>query len=112
MSLGFVPVVGDFIGLLMAVQLVHMCMEAQLPSELISRMMFNIGFDFLIGLVPLAGDILDIMYKCNTKNAVLLEDYLLKRRKAMMKEGANHLEIGGGPSHNHRDMSSAPAAVK
>jgi hypothetical protein len=105
--LGFVPVVGDFIGLMMALQLVHMCMEAQLPNELVSRMMFNIAFDFLIGLVPLAGDILDIMYKCNTKNAILLENYLLKRRSAMMKEGGHHLEMGALPNHR-----SAPAIVK
>lgn len=89
-------------------------MEAQLPSELISRMMFNIVFDFLIGLVPIAGDVLDIMYKCNTKNAILLENYLLKRRKAMMKEGGPHLEIGTGVSnlHHHRGVGSAAAIVK
>ncbi|KAI9472123.1 MAG: hypothetical protein EXX96DRAFT_582961 [Benjaminiella poitrasii] len=78
---GFVPVVGDFIGLLLALQLVHLCMSANLPNSLVSKMMFNIGFDFVIGLVPVAGDFLDILYKCNTKNAILFENYLLERRR-------------------------------
>lgn len=47
---GFIPVVGDFIGLLLALQLVHIAMEADLPPELISKMMFNIGFDFMVSL--------------------------------------------------------------
>lgn len=46
--IGFVPVIGDFIGLLMALNLVHTCMEADLPNDLVSRMMFNIAFDFVV----------------------------------------------------------------
>ncbi|GAA5815934.1 hypothetical protein MFLAVUS_009453 [Mucor flavus] len=83
---GFIPVIGDFIGLVFAIQLVHMAMEADIPPELISRMMFNVGFDFMIGLVPIVGDIIDIMYKCNTKNAILFESYLIKRRKKMLTD--------------------------
>ncbi|KAL4215310.1 hypothetical protein AB4K20DRAFT_1964115 [Rhizopus microsporus] len=81
---GFIPVIGDFIGVLLALQLVQMAMQLDIPNELVSKMMFNIAFDFVIGLVPLAGDLLDIMYKCNTKNALLLENYLIKRRRKMM----------------------------
>ncbi|KAI9023721.1 hypothetical protein CLU79DRAFT_747882 [Phycomyces nitens] len=78
---GFVPVIGDFIGLVLAFQLVEMCMRAGLPKSILSQMMFNIGIDFAIGLVPIVGDILDIFYKCNTRNAILLERYLLQRRQ-------------------------------
>lgn len=71
-------------------------MRANLPNELVSKMMFNIVFDFLIGLVPVIGDIMDIMYKCNTKNAILLEDYLYKRhRKANDAHGG--LRLGKAP---------------
>ncbi|KAI8640785.1 hypothetical protein BD408DRAFT_419239 [Parasitella parasitica] len=78
---GLLPVVGDGLGLLLALQVVHMAMEADIPSSLVSKMMLNIVFDFAIGVVPVVGDILDIMFKANTKNAILLEDYLMKRRK-------------------------------
>ncbi|KAI7900977.1 uncharacterized protein BX663DRAFT_515899 [Cokeromyces recurvatus] len=79
--IGFIPIIGDFISFLLALQLVHMCMTANLPNSLVSIMMFNIAFDFIIGLIPVAGDFFDIMYKCNTKNALLFENYLLDRRK-------------------------------
>jgi Domain of unknown function (DUF4112) len=42
-------------------------------------MFINLILDFLIGLVPLLGDIADAVYKCNTKNFVLLEKELNKR---------------------------------
>ncbi|KAI8098175.1 uncharacterized protein B0P05DRAFT_520798 [Gilbertella persicaria] len=100
--IGLVPVIGDFLGLLMALNLVHLCMQANLPNELVSKMMFNITLDFVIGLVPVLGDILDIMYKCNTKNAILFESYLLKRRR---------LEAGNYPQINAK-QSSASAISK
>lgn len=41
--------------------------------------MMNLVFDFIIGLVPFLGDIADAIYKCNTKNYLLLEKELIKR---------------------------------
>ncbi|KAI8337827.1 hypothetical protein EDC96DRAFT_346186 [Choanephora cucurbitarum] len=98
--IGLIPVVGDFIGFLLALNLVHLCMQANLPNELVSKMMFNIGVDFVIGLVPVIGDLMDIMYKCNTKNAILFENYLIQRRREQM-----------APSL-HRKQASAPAVMK
>lgn len=43
------------------------------------RMKMNIAIDFAIGLVPFIGDIADAMYKCNTRNVVLLEKELRER---------------------------------
>ncbi|KAI8973570.1 hypothetical protein BDF20DRAFT_790702, partial [Mycotypha africana] len=76
---GFIPVVGDFIGVLLSLQLVYMCMQANLPKELVSRMILNVAIDFMVGFVPGIGDVLDVLYKCNTKNALLFENYLLRR---------------------------------
>ena len=42
-------------------------------------MQLNMLIDFAIGLVPFLGDIADAIYKCNTKNVVLLERELRKR---------------------------------
>ncbi|KAI9250306.1 hypothetical protein BY458DRAFT_524715 [Sporodiniella umbellata] len=76
--IGLIPVIGDFVGVFLALMLVRTAMQLDLPKHIVSRMMMNIAIDFAIGLVPVAGDLLDIMYKCNTKNAELLEDYLKK----------------------------------
>lgn len=65
----------------MSLLLIRTCcsIEPALPKELKSKMVINLILDFLIGLVPLLGDIADAVYKCNTKNFVLLEKELNKR---------------------------------
>lgn len=40
------------------------------------HMLINIAFDFFIGFIPLLGDIMDAMYKANSKNVRLLEKRL------------------------------------
>jgi hypothetical protein len=50
------------------------------------QMIMNILFDFVIGLVPFVGDIADAAYKCNTRNAIILEKYL---RSKGAKEASN-----------------------
>lgn len=40
--------------------------------------MWNVAFDFFVGLFPVIGDILDIGYKGNSCNATLLVSYLRK----------------------------------
>lgn len=51
----------------------------------------NIAFDFVIGLVPFLGDLADAMYKCNTRNAVLLEKYLRKQGELNVKRAGQRL---------------------
>jgi hypothetical protein len=45
-------------------------------------MIFNILIDFGIGLIPILGDIADALYRANTRNAWLLETYLVKKAEA------------------------------
>ncbi|OBZ87772.1 hypothetical protein A0J61_04173 [Choanephora cucurbitarum] len=77
---GLIPGVGDFIGVALALQLVRTACKADLPKWLIGKMMTNIMIDFMLGLTPIAGDILDILFKCNWRNAMLFEEYLFTRR--------------------------------
>lgn len=63
--------------------------EGGLPGSLKSKMLFNIIVDFAIGLVPFIGDIADAAFRCNTKNAILLEDYLREQgKKNLRRSGA------------------------
>src|SRR5579859_1825167 len=39
----------------------------------------NMALDFGIGLIPVIGDLADAWFKCNTRNNVLLENYLRER---------------------------------
>ena len=69
------------IDLLFAWSLKRKCegIEGGLPSDVMLRMTFNIAVDFMVGLIPFVGDLADAAFKCNTKNAALLEDYLMKK---------------------------------
>jgi hypothetical protein len=39
----------------------------------------------VIGLVPFVGDLADVLYKCNTRNAVLLENHLREKGRKAVK---------------------------
>jgi hypothetical protein len=60
--------------------------DGGLPSHIQARMLFNITLDFVIGLVPFLGDLADAVYKCNTRNAVILEDHLREKAAARDKK--------------------------
>ena len=54
------------------------------PVVVLARMLANIGVDFMLGAVPLAGDALDFAWKANRKNARLLEQHL--RRSSGLRD--------------------------
>jgi hypothetical protein len=81
------PRIGDFIDCFLALMVVRMCskVDGGLPQQLRARMIFNILLDFGIGLVPIIGDIADALYRANTRNAWLLEMYLVKKAEAQRR---------------------------
>ncbi len=44
-----------------------------------AEMLMNISLDFGLGLIPIIGDLINIAYKCNSRNSLLLERYLTKK---------------------------------
>lgn len=85
--IGLIPWIGDIIALYFAMQLVRKAkqIEGGLPKALETEMMANVMFDFGIGLIPIVGDFINVLYKCNSRNFVLLEKHLVK------KYGSQHL---------------------
>jgi len=77
--IGIIPGFGDVADSLLALMVVHTASEVGLSTAVQIHMLINVAFDFLIGLVPFLGDLADMAYKANTRNAVLLEDYLRER---------------------------------
>jgi len=84
--IGLVPFAGDGMDAALAMMVARDCynIDGGLPSHIQARMLVNIVFDFVIGLVPFIGDLADAVYKCNTRNAVILETYL--REQATIKD--------------------------
>jgi hypothetical protein len=42
-------------------------------------MVANVGFDTLLGSIPVIGDVFDAMWKSNTKNVAILERHVSKQ---------------------------------
>ncbi|GAA6006792.1 hypothetical protein JCM11491_003182 [Sporobolomyces phaffii] len=81
--LGLIPGAGDIAQFLLGFFLVlKKCKEAELPSSLVSRMTLNQMIGLGIGLVPLVGDIGMAAFKANSRNAGLLEDFLIRRSQS------------------------------
>ncbi|GJJ74305.1 hypothetical protein EMPS_06663 [Entomortierella parvispora] len=80
--IGLVPLAGDAITLMMAMNLIHTAQKADIPKELTSKMLFNVAVDFGCGLVPVLGDFADFLYKGNHRNAKLFEAFLYERAAA------------------------------
>lgn len=97
--IGIVPGIGDVLDAFMAMMVFRTCQQVEggLPSNIKTKMLFNIIVDFAVGLVPLIGDIADAIFRANTKNAVVLENYLREK-------GAKTLQSQGRPpAHDPTD---------
>lgn len=74
--LGFIPFVGDWItGIFSGLMLLE-AKRAGAPNGLLLRMLRNIAVDIGVGMVPVVGDLFDVAFKANRRNAALLRDYL------------------------------------
>ena len=86
--IGFIPAFGDILDAFMAMMVLRTCQQVEggLPVDVKSKMMFNIIIDFFIGLVPFIGDLADAVFRANTKNAAVLEQYLRKKGAANLRK--------------------------
>ena len=73
--LGLIPGIGDAVSLAISSYLIWIAIKYRLPKKAIMAMIWNIGFDFVIGTIPVAGDLLDFFYHANVKNLEVLNKY-------------------------------------
>ncbi|MEX0694822.1 MAG: DUF4112 domain-containing protein [Rhodospirillales bacterium] len=71
--IGLVPVIGDTAGLIIGLGIVSRAHKLGVPMPTLLRMLGNLGIDFALGAVPLAGDLVDFFWKANQRNIRLLE---------------------------------------
>jgi Domain of unknown function (DUF4112) len=104
---------------LLAYTLVKTCRSVKpgLPQHVKNAMYWNLVVDLVIGIVPFLGDIADAVYKCNTKNFVLLEKELDERAERRRRDAGITPNSAAGPesaqnyeaSDGHeRDAPSGP----
>ena len=74
--IGLIPGIGDAISLLLSLLIIVDAIKIKIPKSIIFRMLINVLFEFLVGIVPILGDAFDVYWKANLKNLDLLQPHL------------------------------------
>lgn len=74
--IGLLPGVGDTVMLIPSLWIIAVAHRHGVPTTTLLKMGWNAGVDFLVGSIPLLGDLFDLFYKSHRKNAVLLREAL------------------------------------
>jgi hypothetical protein len=82
---GLIPGVGDFATTAVSLYILAAGVRYRVPKVTLLRMAANIGVDYLLGSIPIVGDIFDAAWKSNQMNVELL-----RRRAAVSAEEATH----------------------
>lgn len=66
--IGLFPVLGDSLGALLGLYIVWEARRLGVNDERLNRMLTRVVVDFMVGSVPILGDIFDFFYKSNMQN--------------------------------------------
>ena len=80
--LDLIPGVGDVAAAALGAYIVWEARNLGMSKWQISRMAGNVGFDFLLGLIPWVGAIPDFFFRSNTRNLKMIKRHLDKHHAA------------------------------
>lgn len=78
--IGLLPAVGDTLTLLPQLYLLYEAIRLKLGRRAILKMLLNIAIDWLAGTIPVLGDIFDVAFKSNLRNAKLVAEAIRQKR--------------------------------
>lgn len=70
--LGLIPGIGDPLGAVLSSYIIVEAARLGAPKHTLLRMIGNVAVESLVGLVPILGDVFDIVWKANARNVALL----------------------------------------
>ncbi len=73
--LGLLPGAGDLAAGAVSAALLVGALRHRVPLVVVARMALWILFDIVLGVVPVAGDFLDVLFQSNTRNIALLLEH-------------------------------------
>lgn len=79
---GLVPGAGDVASALMSGYIVLASARMGVPPSVVTKMILNLGVDTLVGSVPVLGDLFDVGFRANLRNAALLDRHLADPKAA------------------------------
>ncbi|MCS3902512.1 hypothetical protein J2T55_000516 [Methylohalomonas lacus] len=78
--IGLAPGIGDLITAVVSVYIIRLAGELDVPLMIRLRMLANVLLDFIVGSVPLVGDLFDAGFKANLRNLALIERHRAEPR--------------------------------
>ena len=73
---GLAPGVGDAVTTALALYIVYEAHRLGAPKTVLARMLGNVAVDGMVGIVPGAGDVFDVMFRANRRNVRILREHL------------------------------------
>lgn len=73
---GLIPVAGDVVTGLLGLYLIWEARNLGMSRWQLFRMSANVGFDTLLGMIPLVGDLFDFLFRSNTRNLRIIQRHL------------------------------------
>jgi hypothetical protein len=86
---GLIPGIGDTLAVLPAAYIINESRRMGMSNTVLARMITNAGVDYVIGLVPLLGDVFDVGFKANRRNVAILREELGRRGLVTQEKGAD-----------------------
>lgn len=78
--IGLVPGIGDTLTMLPQLYLIFEALRLKLGTPTILKMLLNVLIDWLIGTIPVVGDLFDVAFKSNLRNAKLVAAAIREKR--------------------------------
>jgi len=73
---GVLPIAGDWATAVVGGYIVAEAVNLGVPKHVVGRMLFNIGLDATIGMLPILGTLFDTAWKANRRNVELVEKHV------------------------------------
>ena len=79
--IGLIPGAGDLVGGMLSLYIMHAGITMGASRKDIIRMFGNVALEFIIGCIPIVGDLFDATWKSNLRNVKLIENSLMSEEK-------------------------------
>lgn len=79
--IGLAPGLGDAITTALSLYIVYEAHRLGAPKTVLARMLGNVAIDGVIGIVPVAGDVFDVLWRANRRNVRILREHLERDRR-------------------------------
>jgi len=86
--MGLVPVLGDLLSQLISSYIIWEARQLGVSRFTLARMIWNSTIDMFVGMVPVAGDAFDVVFRANIKNVALLKAHLEKHGHIARAKGS------------------------